>query len=291
MIAFVILHYQAIEETKDCISSILELEGEKKIIVVDNDSPNKSGRLLKEAYSNIEDVEVIISDVNNGFAAGNNIGYAYARQLNDVKYIVVMNNDMIIKQKDFIEKIEEVYLDTEFDILGPDIFSVKYEYHQNPQATRNLTLGELRKKRRILIIKKALKPLYFLRWKIFGNIIKKREPDYSRKKFETETIYDVPLHGSCYIFSESFILKNERCFDEGTFMYLESYILFYLAKQRNERIVYDPRISLFHLEDIATDKTIKNNYKKAIFSIDNLLKSTNYFIKLIESNGREEISQ
>ena len=39
MVCFVILHYMAFEETKSCVNSILNnVEGEKKIIIVDNAS-------------------------------------------------------------------------------------------------------------------------------------------------------------------------------------------------------------------------------------------------------------
>ena len=45
MTAFVILHSLALEETKVCVESILHgVEGEKQIVLVDNASPNGSGK-------------------------------------------------------------------------------------------------------------------------------------------------------------------------------------------------------------------------------------------------------
>ena len=40
MIAFVILHYRAADMTRKCVERIKALEGDKKIVIVDNASPN-----------------------------------------------------------------------------------------------------------------------------------------------------------------------------------------------------------------------------------------------------------
>ena len=48
MTAFVILHYRAIDMTKTCVERIEALEGNSHIVIVDNASPNGTGRLLAE---------------------------------------------------------------------------------------------------------------------------------------------------------------------------------------------------------------------------------------------------
>ena len=75
MIAVVILHYQASEETMNCIKTIKErVKTEKRIVLVDNCSPNNSGVTLEKFYSLDEEVAVIRLSKNVGFAKGNNIG-------------------------------------------------------------------------------------------------------------------------------------------------------------------------------------------------------------------------
>ena len=52
MVCFVILHYMALEETIQCVESILNnIEGDKKVIVVDNCSPNNTGADLEKRYT------------------------------------------------------------------------------------------------------------------------------------------------------------------------------------------------------------------------------------------------
>ena len=95
MVCFVILHYMALDETILCVESIRDsVEGEKKIIIVDNCSPNGTIKGLEEHYQDAADVDVLETGENLGFAKGNNFGYAYAVREYDPDFVVVMNNDM-----------------------------------------------------------------------------------------------------------------------------------------------------------------------------------------------------
>ena len=50
MVCFIILHYMVIEETLSCVENIKSIEGNKKIIIVDNNSSNGSGKQLEDLY-------------------------------------------------------------------------------------------------------------------------------------------------------------------------------------------------------------------------------------------------
>ena len=74
---FVILHYQNIDDTINCIDSIKKLNGlndeNYKVVLVDNKSPNNTGRELKNRFGDEEKVDVILLDKNYGFSKANNI--------------------------------------------------------------------------------------------------------------------------------------------------------------------------------------------------------------------------
>jgi len=289
MIAFVILHYIVIDETVACVESILSnVEGDKKIIIVDNFSPNNSGKRLEKIYRNNENVHVLKTKENLGFAKGNNFGYRYARENLDPDFIVVMNNDMVIQQKNFIEEIYDCYRNYKFAVMGPDIYSTKAKKHQNPEADRNFTLKELKRKRRVLIIKNKIKFLYAFKWYVLDKFKRNSERKVIVKKnnFVNEVIFDKPLHGSCYIFSRIFITKYRECFYAKTFMYMESYILHYQVKRDGLKIMYNPKLKVIHHEDVSTDQTYSHRYKKAIFTNKVLLQSCNAFIDLIEEDKK-----
>ena len=137
--AFVVLHYITVQDTIECVESILNNIDYQNyiIIIVDNGSKNNSGELLKNKYSDNPKIKVIISKKNLGFAKGNNLGYNFAKYKMDSDFIALINNDTILEQKNFITKIVDKYTNVKFHILGPDILSTKDGIHQNP---RPLTL-------------------------------------------------------------------------------------------------------------------------------------------------------
>lgn len=285
MVCFVILHYIVEEETKECVNSILNnVDGEKKIIIVDNYSPNKSGENLKKFYDSDERVDVILNSSNAGFAKGNNVGYYHAKKKYNPDFIVVMNNDMEIQQKEFIKEVYRCYDKYKFAVMGPDIYSTKAKKHQNPESEFNITIEGLKKKRRKLLLKKKLKFIIRLKWMILKSKKKKINSDIKEGNFVDEVVEGKTLHGSCYILSREFINKREYCFYDKTFMYMESYILAYEMKRDNMKMMYYPNVKILHHEDVSTDKTYQQQYKKSFFTIDCLIQSCNAFIELIEKD-------
>ena len=216
MVVFVILHYMALEETIACVESILNnIEGEKKIVVVDNASPNGSIDGLRKKYDVNPDVDVVETGENLGFAKGNNFGYRFAVDKYSPEFIVVMNNDMEITQKEFISGIFKSYEDYQYFIMGPDVYSTKKKYHQNPQTRPKPTEEEVRIKHRSYWIKDKLKFLFPVKWWVVDHF-KKQKTDfhqYDKRPFVQEVVINPLLHGSCYVFSPLFIERHrEECF-------------------------------------------------------------------------------
>lgn len=53
MFGYVILHYQSIEITKKCVDKLLMFSKDNPIIIVDNCSPNGSGKQLEKMYEDV----------------------------------------------------------------------------------------------------------------------------------------------------------------------------------------------------------------------------------------------
>ena len=119
--AFVILHYYTIEDTKKCVESILEKCNNVYIVIVDNASPNNTGKELEKLYKTNNKIKVILSKENLGFAKGNNIGFKYAKEKLNADFIIMCNNDTYLLQDDFLNLIEEEYKISKFAVLGPKI--------------------------------------------------------------------------------------------------------------------------------------------------------------------------
>lgn len=79
-VCFIILHHNTLEVTQKCITSILKLEEQDKIavVIVDNASPDGSGRILADQYGENDRTKIILKETNDGFSVGNNDGCIFA---------------------------------------------------------------------------------------------------------------------------------------------------------------------------------------------------------------------
>ncbi|KYC64650.1 glycosyltransferase [Heyndrickxia coagulans] len=294
--AFVILHYQTLQDTIECIDSIFNNmdSDDYKIIVVDNGSTNNSGDELLRRYKKSPQVKIIKSKKNLGFANGNNLGYKFAKEELKAKFILLINNDTVINQKNFTKKIEEKYKTTGFDILGPDIISLADNKHQNPQRTEGISKQELKKliwhyrTRRLLnllCIEEKIINIYFK----LKKIAKKKEPSIEIRWAKEQ--HNVQLHGACLIFSPGYVKKFNGLYSK-TFMYMEEDILYYISIREGLRILYTPEIKIFHKEDSSTNALFPdNNRNKRTFIYKNTIKSAKELIKLKKDFNKNFILQ
>lgn len=274
-VSFVILHYLALEDTIECVNSILNnLKYESySVVIVDNGSSNKSGIKLQDIYAKMNNVKVIILDENLGFAKGNNIGFKYAKYNFKADFIVMINNDTIIEMPNFINEINNIYDEKYFDVLGPDIISTSDDGHQNPQPIRANTKGK--------VIKQLIRHIVLFIFNLIGieEIRKKlKERNNKNVSINRNSNYEIAqeniqLHGSCFIFSKKYIDNYEGLYNE-TFMYFEEDILYYICQRDKLKTLYDPRIKIYHKEDSATDMLLKKSrdkrgflYKNSIISL------------------------
>ncbi|WP_137663708.1 glycosyltransferase [Enterococcus hulanensis] len=286
MTCFIVLHYVVREETISCVNSLQRLVGEKKIIIVDNASPNNSGKELENFYSDVENVDVILLNKNVGFANGNNAGYTHARENYHPETIVIMNNDIQIEQSNFISKIKDIYLSEKYAVLGPDVFATSLGIHQSPKRLDHYTLEEVQslvnsyekkqKNKKLTKLKCYLKRLGFLKRFVYNRRIRNSAVDHNR------VYYNVPLHGSCIIFSEIFINKREKAFFDGTFMYYESEILDYECQINGLKSIYTPELQVLHNHNVSTNETFKSDIKRTEFMNECILDSLTSFLCLIK---------
>lgn len=107
-IVVIILNYLNYLETIVCVQSILDQNySNYNIIIVDNGSNNNSFYYLYKEYKDNRKVTVIKTGRNYGFAKGNNIGICYAKEKFDAEYIMLLNSDTIMDDREYINKMIE----------------------------------------------------------------------------------------------------------------------------------------------------------------------------------------
>lgn len=294
---FVILHYAAYEMSVNCAERILTLFSKDgiKIVIVDNASVNGSGASLRERYKNHASVEVLLNHQNLGFAQGNNIGYLYLKANYDCDFIIVLNNDVLIEQQDFLEKMQDIYKEKGFAVLGPDIYSPKLRDSQSPTYRRDVENLYGRKPEDVREINRRLSNFnskryyYQLRHMLFGWVRKfvpsksvKERMSASRGSVDfSEDMENVVLHGACYVFSREFIKARSLAFNPDTFMYFEEDILHYECMQSGLKLLYSPRVKVTHLEDVSTDSVYGASFRKTMFVNKHLEHSTAVYLDLV----------
>ncbi len=88
--SIIILNYNGTKFLQDCIDSIIrETHSSYEIIVVDNDSPDKSGELFSKKFP---EIKFILNENNVGVPEGLNIGIRNASG----DFVVLLNNDLIV---------------------------------------------------------------------------------------------------------------------------------------------------------------------------------------------------
>lgn len=256
MISFVILHYKNLNDTILCIKSINNLYDNDKIsiVVVDNNSLKKEEEKELRKYTS----DLLLLDDNLGVAKAYNKGADYARRKYKPDFICVMNNDIEIKQKEFIKNIKNVYNKTKFDMLGPKIICEGDSVNPFPVYD---TLEKINKK-----IEKNDKLMRIYSNKVKANLLELylRIKHFIKKPIKPENGEDekvnVALHGCLIIFSKKYYEKNNYLLPNDTFLFHEEEFLYFRCIQGKYKAVYNPTIEIIHKEGQA----MKTDNKKVI---------------------------
>lgn len=122
LVSVVTVNYDQPEVTCALIESLRHISYPSiEIIVVDNGSPTKDPSMIPLQYP---EVIFIKSDLNLGFAGGNNLGIHVAKG----KYLLLINNDTEVEPgflEPLVKKLEE---DPDIGVVSPKI---RYFYHPN----------------------------------------------------------------------------------------------------------------------------------------------------------------
>jgi GT2 family glycosyltransferase len=293
MPVFVILHYLSAEMTCRCVDTLRKTFAGQNyhIVIVENGSPNQSGAVLQETYGALDTCTVLCSAENLGFARGNNLGYTYAREQLGADYVIVMNNDVLIDDPDFLEKIRKIHHETGYFVLGPDIYACNADHHQNPMRATGYTQAQVE---HIISTRKrwlAVYPLHFfyerVLWgakSVVKKLIGKKSKPLTNPLARLDRLEDPVLHGACYIFSKDFLEVRQEAFHSGTFLYFEEDILHYECLKNGYRMVYDSSLCVTHLEDVSTNTAYRSEYRKRKMKYRNLIRSASVLLRLMEQD-------
>ena len=281
--AYVILHYKNMNDTLECICSIQE-KTTSPIIVVDNHTLSKSDKKKLSQYTQ----DILLLEENFGFAKANNMGIRYACEHYHPDFVVVINNDIVITQKDFEQQICKIYQKSHFDMLGPRIDTDGGD-SVNPFPVYS-SLNEVEKaiartKRNIRLFSNPLKRFLF---RIYHNL-KYKIVSVQHLKNGEKAKSGIGLHGCALIFSKKYLNRYADAFYNETFLYHEEEFLYYRMKRDHLISYYDPNLYCFHKEGSSLNFSFQNNYyEKELFRNKEILSSLTKLQNLMVSDQKKK---
>lgn len=282
--SFVILHYNSLEETFECVKSIKRTQKgtDYRIVIVDNNSPDGSGKKLERELRQEDDVIIIHSEQNLGFARGNNLGFHYAKYELKSDFIILQNADTKVLQEEFQKLVTEEYQQSGFAVLGPFVKTPHPPFNSNPGPNK---IPEIRYYKRKLL--KYRLHLFLTYLHLDGILtryhVKQVAPILTRNIDKiNDKAYNVRLHGCFWVFSPQYVQKFDGLNDK-TFLFNEEDLLFIRLKQNNLSSVYLPKIVIYHKEDASTDNSLATENTKNRFIYKCKIQSTKVIINELMS--------
>jgi GT2 family glycosyltransferase len=121
--AILILNWNSIDLTVDCIKSILRSKYENyEIYCLDNGSKKREDLILKKIFGKNKKIKVLRVEKNLGFAEGNN--YVFSKINKGFDFVFLLNNDTIVNKKILgeINKGINFINDPKLAVVSPIIF-------------------------------------------------------------------------------------------------------------------------------------------------------------------------
>lgn len=280
LFGFVILHYNTIEDTKECIASIEKnvKDTAYHIVVVDNNSPNKSGKDLSDLYDGRNNITVIFNKDNLGFAKGNNVGFKYAKEVLNADFIILLNSDTELLEDNFVQLVVTEYEKSHFAALGPLIKKNTYPFIVNHERDTIISPIECV----VFIVRLTLYYLlsFFNLDLLFRRLIRKSPKEESGRVIKPERLEDVQLSGCFLIFSRDYINRFDGL-NPDTFLYMEEELLFLRIRKSGLKTVYQPSIETLHKGESSTSSVLRSNLRRRRFGYKERIKSTFVILKTL----------
>lgn len=215
LVSVIIINYNNTKDTIECIDSLIDTNSSIfNIVVVDNNSKCGLNDLI-DYCGKFNFIKLIKNKFNDGFASGNNIGIKYAKKFIHPDYIILLNNDTIVR-RDFFEKIFNI--DEKFDVA-----TVKILY-----ASKDNII-----------------------WYAGGdlNTITGRTVHYGlneNDKKEFDVARDVTFASGCCLIINLRVIEKIGLLSEDYFMYEEDTDYCYKIISNNYKIKYIPNAVIYH---------------------------------------------
>lgn len=244
-VSIVIVNYNTLKITQDCINSIFEYSSniEFEVILVDNASEDGS----RDCFVKDHRITYVYSEENLGFGKANNLGLTFASG----KYIFLLNSDTLLRNnavKIFYDKMES--LPAEIGCLGTELTDLN--------GNKMHSYGEF-----------PTIPLFLKRRLLHFPYVKQKSIGFDNLQFVGD-LYQVDYITGADIFIRRSVIDSYGLFDPDFFLYYEETEMQYRYRKNGiiSYIYTAPRI--VHLEG-QSGKDVRNDLMIRIYANKSIL--------------------
>lgn len=216
-VSIITINFNGLENTCALIESI-PFHDNLEVIVVDNASKNQEAETIRQRYPQ---VKVIQSNLNLGFAGGNNLGINAAQG----KYIFLINNDTVFKDYNIQSLIDRIESSSDIAIVCPKIC---FSWENHPIQFAGYT------------------PLSKIT--VRNHAIGFNEADHGQYDTAQPTPY---AHGAAMLIRKEAI-ERVGLMPECFFLYYEELDWSMMFIRAGYQIWYEPKCTIYHKESQAT---------------------------------------
>lgn len=218
-VGIILVNYNGTEDTIECIKSIEESSYKNyKIVVVDNKSLLENLSDLQTFVAQNDNVKLIKSENNLGFAGGNNIGIEFAIDTLNVDYVLLLNNDTLI-EKNTIDELLKPFDEEQ----GCGIVGAKILYY--PDIDRIWYAGGK------------------INWKTFTSL-HYGEGEIDNGKYDN--LSKVDFITGCVMMIKRQVIDDVGYLPEEYFMYYEDMDYCIATSEKNYSLYYNPKAIVYH---------------------------------------------
>ncbi|MBX3489210.1 glycosyltransferase family 2 protein [Parvibaculum sp.] len=223
-ISVLIVSYNTCHLTLRCIETVLQyVDGiDIEVVVVDNASSDGSAEEIRNRYPN---VVVIASDVNGGFAFGNNLGFKVARG----RYVLLLNPDTEVRENTLVRCLRYMDMHPEVGVLG---CRVRYgDGSQQSTIFRYLRLRDL-----VLNI-------------VLPNRLTRKHPLLGQSRYarlSRDEIQDVDIVAGCFMMVPRHVIETAGDMNTIFFMYGEEAEWCHRISRYGFKVRYYPDAEIMH---------------------------------------------
>ena len=237
LVSVVVLNWNRIEDTLTCVESVKKMDYENfEVIVVDNGSIDTSKSVLHKRT----DIVFVDNPVNRGFTGGHIDGLKVAKG----EYVFILNNDAVVSQDYLSIAVEDLENDPEIAVVGGRAYfwsdkNKAYDTNAPFYAYQNINPATA----------EAIFP----------------QTDSGKLQIVNN------VSGSAAVIRRS-VLDAIGYFYEPFFAYYEEADLFARMKRSGHKVVYDPRLGIWHRNGSSSSSYFQFNQlfkNRFVFAVRN----------------------